>query len=92
MADACKEGVWGLQALFRSLPLPRSLILVHKHPHFLFWGFFSVSAEHQQTETKGDGTESRRGKEAGKKKKKSGTKWQVGADMEERQTLTFEVV
>lgn len=88
MADAGKEGVRGSQALFRSL----ALILVHKHPHVLFWGFFPVSAEHQQTETKRDGTEWRGGEAAGKKKKKGGTKRQMGADMEERQTLTFEVV
>lgn len=68
MADAGKEGVRGSQALFRSLPLSFSLILVHKHPHFLFWGFFSVSAEHQQTETKRDGTEWRGGEAAGEKK------------------------
>lgn len=70
MADAGKEGVRGSQALFRSLPRSFSLILVHKHPHFLFWGFFSVSAEHQQTETKRDGTEWRGGEAARKKRRR----------------------
>lgn len=82
MADAGKEGEWGSQATLS----PFFLILVRIHPHFLFRGFFAVSAEHVYTElAKARETKEENDTEAWKRESN-------GNRDRKSQTWTFEVV
>lgn len=73
--------------------LSLSLILVHIHPHFLFWGFFqsllSMSTQRRpERETKREKDEEE-GKKHDEKEGERGAKRQMGAEMEKAKTLTL---